>query len=254
LPKPDARRPVVGFARDHRRGEVVDWHHHDHAQLVYAASGLMRVDTLRGVWVVPPQRAVWVPAGIEHRIRHITATEWRSLYVVEGQPGLPDDLRVIAVSPLLRELIRTVTGLPADYPAEGPEARLIAVLLDLLRAPALPELHLPLPRDRRLQVVSESLLENPGDPRCLDDWARQAGASARTLARLFVAETGLGFQEWRRQLRLHAALARLAGGEPVTSVAYAVGYDSPSAFIAMFRKATGESPGHFLKRRRLPGR
>jgi len=245
-PLPDAKHPVVGFARDYPKGHVVEWHGHVPAQVLYAASGLLRVETDAGLWVVPPHRAVWIPAGMLHQVRMTTAVEMRSLYVQDGLPGLAGGCRVIAVSPLLRELIVAFAALAPDYPPDGPIGRLAAVILDQLRAPVSAPLHLPLPRDARLRRVAAGLFADPSDRRSLRDWAGTVGASARTLARLFEAETGMGFAAWRQQLRLHEALARLTAGEAVTSVAFAVGYDSPSAFIAMFRKALGASPQRYL--------
>jgi len=243
---PDPRHPVVGFARSYPDRLVVAEHRHANAQLLYALSGLMRVETDTGVWVVPPQKAVWIPAGVGHRIVMVGPVEMRSLYVLDGLEGLPAACRVIAVSPLLRELIAVFAAAPLDYAGSGPEARLAAVILDLLRAPVEATLHLPVPEAPRLRPIVAAVLADPADPRGLNDWAQVAGASARTLARLFEAEASMGFRAWRRQVRLHAALARLSAGEAVTGVAYAVGYDSPSAFIAMFRKALGASPRQYL--------
>ena len=247
-PLPDSGHPVVGYARTYPDGHIVERHTHGHAQLLYALSGLMRVATDAGVWVVPPQRAVWIPEGMPHQVTMVGQVEMRSLYVVNGLEGLPNDCEVVAVSPLLRELIAAFAEARLDYAPEGPEARLSAVILDQLRNPVTATLHLPIPRSERLRPIVEAVLDDPADPRGLEDWARFAGASARTLARLFETEAGMGFRAWRQQVRLHEALARLSAGEAVTSVAYAVGYDSPSAFIAMFRKALGASPHKYLRR------
>ena len=230
-------------------GDVIPWHTHDHAQLIYSGSGLMRVDSTVGAWVVPPARAVWVPSGIAHQVIAVGAVDMRAVYLEpEAAAGLPEACRVLGVSPLLRELVAAAMALPDDYSVDGPEARLVAVLIDQLRAEPAEQLHLPMPRDRCLRVVSDALVADPADPRALQAFAAVAGASARTLARRFVAETGLTFGAWRQQLRLHEALARLAQGEPVTTVSFAVGYDSPSAFIAMFRKMLGTTPGRYLGR------
>ncbi len=242
-------RPLVAFRRDLGDGAVIPWHQHAHAQLIYGASGLMRIESSAGAWVVPPARAVWIPAGIEHRVRCVGEVAMQVVYVLPGAAAwLPGDCLVMDVSPLLRELVAAAMSLEEGYDLDGPDARLVAVLIDCLRARPVEELHLPMPVDKRLRVVTHSLIADPGDPRTLADFAGDAGASARTLARGFIAETGLSFGAWRQQLRLHEALARLASGEPVTSVAFAVGYDSPSAFIAMFRKALGDTPGRYLER------
>jgi AraC-like DNA-binding protein len=240
---------LVAFRRDLGDGAVIPWHRHAHAQLIYGASGLMRIESSAGAWVVPPARAVWIPAGIEHQVTCVGQVAMQVVYVLAGAaPWLPEDCLVMDVSPLLRELVAAAMEIEAGYELGGPEARLVAVLIDGLRARPVEELHLPMPLDRRLRAVTRSLIADPGDARTLADFAGHAGASARTLARRFVAETGLSFGAWRQQLRLHEALARLASGEPVTSVAFAVGYDSPSAFIAMFRKALGDTPGRYLGR------
>lgn len=240
--------PVWGKAADFPAGKHIDWHRHDEAQLIFAASGLMRVSVRPGHWVVPPRRAVWIPAGVAHAITCIDGVAMRTIYVdPAAAPWLPRNCGVLPPSPLLGELVMAAMALEGDYPEEGPEARLVAVLLDQLDVVPAMEMHLPIPRERRLRRIVEGLIEDPADGRGLAAWAAVAGASERTLARLFTAETGMGFRAWRQQMRLHEALARLASGEAVTSVALAVGYDSPSAFIAMFRRVMGASPRRYAR-------
>lgn len=242
-------RPVIAFWRDLDDGDVIERHVHDHAQFLYAISGVMRVRTPLGSWVVPPQRAVWIPSGIEHEVACLGDLAMRNVYIhSRAAPAARDACCVLSVSPLLRELVLSTVDLGAPFGATGEAARLVAVLLDQIAAAPSIELRLPIPRDRRLRYVTDALAADPADRRTLEDWARAAGASARTLARLFQSETGLSFRAWRQQVRLHEALARLATGEPVTGVAYAVGYDSPSAFIAMFRQVTGETPSRYVAR------
>src|SRR5690606_1733012 len=161
---------------------------------------------------------------------------------------LPGECCVVAVPPLLRQLILRAMEIGLDYAPEGPEARVMAVMLDELRALKPEPLHLPHPRDPRLKRIAEALIADPADGRALADWAKAAAASERTLARLFVKETGMTFGAWRERLRLTAAVARLAEGQPVTAVAFDLGYQSPSAFIAMFRRSLGDTPGRYLKR------
>ena len=243
----DVPRPVVALATDYPAGHVIAPHRHRRAQLVHAAAGVMAVSTESGTWVVPPRRAVLVPALTEHSIRTHGRVAMRTLYIdPDAAPWLPRECRVVGVPPLLRELILEAMRAPPLYPENGPETRLMAVILDRIRALRVAPLHLPLPADRRLRRLTGAIAEAPGDNRTLNEWAAVAGASSRTLARLFVAETGMTFGQWRQQARLLAALTRLAGGQPVTTVAFDLGYDSPSAFIAMFKRALGETPGRYF--------
>jgi AraC-like DNA-binding protein len=252
LPHPgdldDPERPVVAVASDHPRPHRFPPHRHLRAQLVYAVAGVMTVRTGEGTWVVPPQQAVWVPPGIEHEVRSATSLAMRTLYVhPAATQGLPRSCCVVTVPPLLRELILTATTLPADFPEDGPEARLMAVIPDQLHRLRSEPLHLPIPADRRLRGVTEALSERPADGRALADWARTAGASERTLARLFKQETGMTFGAWRQRLRLLLAIGRLVEGQAVTAVAYDLGYESPSAFVAMFRRELGSPPARYLR-------
>ena len=241
-------KAIVGYAVDYVPGHSTGWHHHDRDQLVHGERGVMTVRTDDGAWIVPPGYAVWVPAGVVHEVRAASAVAMRTLYLRQDA-GVPlgPRCRVVAVPTLVRELIARVVALPRDYPEAGPEARLVAVLADeLADLPSAP-LDLPLPRDRRALAVAETLIADPADGRELADWGREVGASTRTLARLFQSETGLSFGRWRQRRRLLAALERLAAGEPVTAVALDLGYASPSAFIAMFRRTLGAPPTRYLK-------
>jgi AraC-like DNA-binding protein len=188
-----------------------------------------------------------VPPRVTHAIRMTGEVHMRTLYFDPRTPtALPDACAVVGVSPLLRELVLRVVAFTRPYPRGGPEARLVAVLLDELAAARAAPLHLPAPRDPRLRAITERLAADPADKRSLAAWARSAGASARTLARLFRRETGLGFAHWRQQARLLRALERLAAGDAVTTVALDLGYDSPSAFITMFRSRLGATPGRYF--------
>jgi AraC-like DNA-binding protein/mannose-6-phosphate isomerase-like protein (cupin superfamily) len=244
----DARQPVVTVSSDSPGNLRFPMHRHFRAQLVYASAGVMTVTTAAGTWVVPPQQAVWVPAQVDHEVSSSGPLSMRSLYVhPDATGGLPGQCRVMAVAPLLRELIVKVSELAEQRQLPDSYARLVSVVLDELRELKAAPLHLPLPRDARLRAITESLMAAPGDNRDLAQWGRRAGASARTLARLFRRETGMTFAGWRRRLRLLAAVSRLGGGESVTTVAYDLGYHSPSAFVAMFRRSLGTSPGRYLK-------
>ena len=198
----------------------------------------MSVDTDVGAWVVPPLRAVWVPAGVEHEIRMTGHVKMRSLYFEPGVASFPKRCVVVSVSPLLRELV-------VHAVAHAPLVRghLVGLLLEQLdELPTVP-LHLPMPADNRARRIAELLLVNPADARSLGQLA--SGASRRTIERLFVSETSLTFGQWRTQARLMHALRLLAAGESVTRVGLEVGYESTSAFVAMFKRALGNTPGRY---------
>ena len=237
-------------------GERIDWHRHVLNQLCYPLRGALQVSTPIGMWLVPPHRAVWVPAGVPHAHRADGPTEMRSLVFAEPvNPLRLDRPTVLTVDALLREVIAALSdgrdeeGFPdlARSPVLGRRQRrnLERVALDrLCEARELP-LDLPQPADDRLRAVASLLLENPADPRSAAELGACAGASERTLSRLFRSETGLTFPQWRARLRLQHALALLAAGESVTAVATACGFSSPSAFIETFRSTLGSTPGRY---------
>ncbi|GAB7029173.1 helix-turn-helix transcriptional regulator [Streptomyces sp. NPDC021749] len=228
-------------------GEIIDAHHHDDHQIVYAGSGVVAVTTGAGTWFAPGTRAIWVPAGTLHAHR---AHGHLDLHLV-GLPATDNPLgldapTVLTVSPLLRELIRAYTAAPDDT---GPERRrLCAVLRDQLRASPQQPVHLPSPTDPRLAAVCAILHDNPAEPRTLAALARATGAGERTLSRLFRSECGMTFPQWRTQSRLYHALRMLADDTPVTTVAHRCGWSSTSAFIDVFRRSFGYTPGTHNRR------
>jgi AraC-like DNA-binding protein len=247
---PEETKPLAAgigaYAHDYPKGHRIAPHRHDWHQLIYARAGVMTVTTARGAWVVPPQRAVWMPAATEHAIRCATMVSMRTLYVApEAADALPDECCVVQVSPLLRELVLASVESPGEA---ARRARLTALILGEVAEAAMAPLHLPEPHDPRIRRITETLRADPGDDRTLEDWSREVGASTRTLSRLFLAETGMTFRQWQRQARLLAALIKLAQREPVTGVALDLGYDSPSAFIHAFRRALGKTPRAYFGR------
>ncbi len=223
-------------------------HSHPWVQFSYAISGVLEVQTAQGRFIAPPQRAVWIPAGIKHRVYCATHTQVRSLYIdnqVLSDP--PSNCRVVEVTPLLKELIRAFGELPVEYDENSAEGRLAAVLLDqLTHAPDM-GLMLPLPADKRLQKIVTQLQKHPDATDTLNQWAQRLQLSEKTLSRLFVQQTGLTFRLWRRRLRLLHALPLLEQKQTVTEVALACGYESTSAFIAAFGEHFGSTPGEFFK-------
>lgn len=244
----DPDQPITAFARDSDRPYRITRHWHRRAQLVYASRGVITVTADQGTWVVPPQQAVWLPPAVPHEVASPGPLALRSIYIDPSRVAtLPQTCCVVEVRPLLRELILEVMHLPDRYPPDGREARLAAVLLDELEHLQPVPLHLPSPTDRRLTTIAAALLADPADNHTLAFWAQHTGASERTLARLFVRETGLSFGEWRIRLRVISAIERLAAGRSVTEVAYDLGYASPSAFVARFRQTVGVPPGQYLR-------
>ncbi|MGV9324102.1 AraC family transcriptional regulator [Streptosporangium sandarakinum] len=223
-------------------GGSIDAHRHDDHQIVYAGRGVLAITTSAGSWVAPGNRAIWVPAGTVHAHR---AHGELDLHLV-GLPATDNPLgldapTVLAVGPLLRELIIAYTRAPGH---DGPErTRLRAVLLDQLRASPQQPLHLPAPASPRLRALCEILQADPADNRSLAELGRQVGASDRTLSRFFRSDLGMSFPQWRTQLRLQHALVLLAEKEPVTTVAHRCGWSSTSAFIDVFRRTFGHTPG-----------
>jgi AraC-like DNA-binding protein/quercetin dioxygenase-like cupin family protein len=236
---------VRSLAVTYRDGERIDRHSHAWAQLIYAASGTMRVATDEAAWLVPPTRAIWVPARVPHEIHMRGQTAMRTLYVSpQAAAALPPACRALEVSPLLRELVLHIVGgmLRTDV---GEDARLCGVLLDLLAKSETTPLGLPLPQDARARRLAERLLADPATPAPLADLAREAAASVRTLQRLFAAETGLSIEAWRTRARLQHGLVQLTAGASVTAAGLDAGYASPSAFIAAFKAAFGVTPARY---------
>jgi AraC-like DNA-binding protein len=243
----DPRRPILTMSYRLGPGRTPA-HRHARAHLFYCAAGVFRLVRREAAWIVPPSQAVWIPSGAEHSAFATQPISLMSLFVdASATSGLPDDCRVVRIAPLLRELIFKAVDVGNEYGPGGAEARLMQVILDELKGLEPAPLRLPLARDKRVRRVCEALLANPADECGLEDWAARAGASPRTLARLFVSETGLTFAEWRRQMRLLEAIDRLGEGQAVTRVALDLGYESPSAFIAMFRRTLGVPPSKYFQ-------
>lgn len=229
-------------------GAAIDAHRHDDHQIVYAGRGVLAVTTSTGLWIAPATRAIWVPAGTVHAHQAHGELE---LHLV-GLPASDNPLNlaepaVLTVGPLLRELILAHTNAHSHAPAphdDSPErARLRAVLLDQLRVSPQQPVHLPTPSSPQLKAVCDILRTNPADNRTLPALGREVGASDRTLSRLFKADLGMSFPQWRTQLRLYRALVLLAEQTPVTTVAHRCGWSSASAFIDVFRRSFGHTPG-----------
>jgi len=239
-------RPVVATGTDYSYGHLLHLHTHRRAQLLYGATGVMQVSTHDGNWVVPPQRAVWIPAGVAHEVLMLGVST-RSLYIEPTAVDLGSRCQVISVSPLMRHLLMAAVEVPLEYDEAGRDGVLMQLLLHELGCSAHLPLHIPLPDDARLLGLCQAFVQQPDAHQSPQQWAEQLHISLRTFNRLFRQQTGLSFSQWRQRACVVLALARLAAGEPVTRIALDFGYDSPAAFSTMFRRVLGQAPSVWME-------
>ncbi|MEL7369714.1 MAG: helix-turn-helix transcriptional regulator [Myxococcota bacterium] len=217
-------------------------HRHSVPQLLYARAGALRAEVAGTLWLVPPRRALWIPAGTEHGLVALGSVDLRTLYC--GLSNLEDwvEVRSLTVCGLLHEALLRACDL-GGLDARRPDQRRLADLIgdELRDADRIPEL-LTMPRDPRARRLADLMLERMGDGASLDPLLTEAGLSRRTAERLFYAQTGLSPARWRQQACLAASFERLAAGARVTEVALAAGYASPSAFSAAFKRVLGIAP------------
>jgi AraC-like DNA-binding protein len=226
---------------DYPNGLISGMHSHSKAQLVYAISGLMRLETREAVFLLPPTMALFLPADMEHSISMQGDVAMREVFI-DRKMALPAQPKVLTVNPLLRELIVAICAEPVDWPLDGRCPHLIALILDEVARAEILMTRLPQLWEPRLSRISQAIAENPADPRILDDWADVCAASARTLARLFVQDTGMTFGQWRLQARLNAAFALLMTEGDIARIAQKVGFSSQAAFGVAFRRTFGLTP------------
>jgi AraC-like DNA-binding protein/quercetin dioxygenase-like cupin family protein len=257
---PDAAHPLHVRARRLAAATRIEPHRHPWAQVAYSATGVMRVSAGQHTYIVPPSRAVWIPPGVEHVVTVVEDAELRTLYLHQprGQVGPralatlePDpaalpwrQCRVLEVSPLLRELVAQLVA-PAAARVERERCLVALVQDELHRARPVP-LGVGLPADKRLRALCEAVLDDPARHATLQGWAGEAGASVRTVARLFRQELGTTFAEWRQQVLLAKALSMAARKRPMAHIAAELGYASASAFTAMVRRSVGMPPSRFF--------
>jgi AraC-like DNA-binding protein/quercetin dioxygenase-like cupin family protein len=225
-------------------GQWFDWHSHPQHQLAWTRRGVLSVAVGETYWVLPPTLALWLPAGVAHRTGATRDAVLCSLYLEPDRCAVDwAEPTPVGVDGLLTHLI---AHLARRDLADDARLRAEAVVLDLLRPLPSSPIDVPPAAEERVRAVTEALLADPADPRSLDAHARAVGVSRRTLTRLFVQDTGLSFERWRTHMRLRAALPLLAEGRGVAQVARTVGYATPSAFLAAFRRTVGTSPKHYL--------
>ncbi|HRM50017.1 MAG: helix-turn-helix transcriptional regulator [Alicycliphilus sp.] len=259
---PSRARPVRAKHRELTADTHVRPHSHPWAQVAISTTGVIRLTVPHGAYIVPPSRALWIPPGVEHAVTMVEDADLRTLYfhqppgrcgpaVARAQEEPWRQCRVLEVSDLLRALVREMPAEPDDGAPLAPEAlhrerHLSALILDELRRASSVRLGVELPRDKRLRHLCETVLADPTHHETLADWARDTGASPRTVARLFRQELGCTFTQWRQQVILARAVTLAAGRRPINQIAAELGYNSPSAFSAMVRRTVGLAPGQFL--------
>lgn len=252
LASPQDSRPhppcaISARADDFAAGGVSAPQRHDRGLLLYALQGVVTVLTETGNWVVAPGQALWLPPGMLHQKRGWDSVAIRALYMDPQLGGLPTDCQPIQVSPLLQALIGEAIKLQR---AEAPSARaghIHALILDEMRQVCPASLHVPLPAEPRLRRICQALLRDPASREGLDAWAAYGGLSRRSLTRMFRAQTGASFNEWRQRVLLMEALALLSRGAAIADVALRLGYASPGAFATMFRRTLGVSPRDYFR-------
>lgn len=239
----DVPRPLAVMARTYPAGFKGKAHKHPRAQFLHAIRGVMRAQAANAVWVIPPDRGLWIPPGTLHTVMTRGVVEMRTIYLSADAIGaLPKPCCVMITTPLLRQLILAALEEPVEYDVNGRAGLIFKLMQDeLTRLPRTP-LGVPMPQGKRLKTACDTLIADPASRLGLDALAREAGASARTLAREFATETGLSFTAWRNRLRLAEASAQLAEGASVAEAARRCGYASPSAFTAMMRRTLGTTP------------
>ena len=240
--------PVKTLPNRRDAGQFVERHSHSRAQLLYARGGVIMVTSDKGRWMVPPEHALWIPPRVEHSLQMLGAVDTLSIYVTrETLPGIPESLRVVEVSNLARELI--FAAVISEQKAPERFQLIVPLLLDVISS--LPEnaLGLPSPADPRLAQLCQNFVADPSIGLDIETWAAEMSMSRRTFTRAFRRETGVSLSTWRQQACLFAALPRLVAGEPVTTVALSLGYDSIAAFTTMFKRMLGAPPRAYLNAR-----
>ena len=245
---PDSHQDAaVAFGIQVVEGEqYIPLHQHRKGQLILALHGAITCEVENALWMVPPQFAVWVPGEVPHSNRATPQAELCFLFIEPGAAKMPAHCCTLKISPLVRELILTLAQRDENARLMPETQRLIQVLFDELPQQPEQQLQLPVSTHPKIRLMVEMMEAEPAQWQTLSQWASRFAMSERNLARLLVKETGLNFRRWRHQLQLILALQMLVRGLNVQQVALSLGYDSTTAFITMFRKRLGQTPGRYL--------
>ena len=249
----EVSRPVVTIGAEIEKLDPLemDFHRHAKSQFLLILKGVVSCELEGGLWVVPPQSALWIPGGVLHSIKLAGGgiTGYMAFVDPAEAASLPSACCALSVTPLLRELLIRSSRFPMLYPEGGMESHLITLLLDEIGAARAGNLHLPMPTDARLRKLVDRMMNEPTVRGTIQDWAQRAGLSERTLARLVTHQTGMSFGRWRQQLRIMLAVQWLAKGLSIQQVAGALGYESAGSFVTMFRKTLGTPPARYMAKR-----
>ena len=248
-------QPAVALRLETQRNDSESAvHKHRKGQLVVAYGGGIVCTGEDGVWMVPSGFGVWIPGGVAHSNRVTANGQVCFLFVEPGVALLPDHCYTLALSPLILELILHLSDQAQNYPPHSRTARLANVLLEELELAPTEQLYLPLPASTALRTIARALAQDPANRATMASWAHHVAMSERSLSRLVKGETGLTFGQWRKQWQIIVALQSLAEGLSVQRTAEALGYESVSSFISMFRKTLGTSPARYLRNTALPAK
>ncbi len=224
-------------------------HAHRRGQLILALKGFVTCDLVDGVWLVPPRHALWIPSRKPHRSKVSANGKICFLYIEPGIAVFPDVTCTLMTTPLIHELISHLLQYEQNYDVTSPISRLATVLVEQLAEMPTEQFHLSMSANERLRKIADALFLDPADRSTISEWAPRVALSERSFARLVKAETGMSFGQWRHQFQIIAALKWLSEGRSVQAVSLNLGYESVSAFITMFKKILGKSPGFYLPRR-----
>lgn len=239
--------PVMALnVRTTESDREIPFHTHRKGQLILTLHGSVTCLAPEAYWIVPFNSAVWIPGGHLHSNRVTPDARVLFLYIDPGCPGLPETSCTLHISPMLREMMKHFACLPIESLSDERNQLFARVMLDELVTMPVNGLHLPVSNHPRLRALAERLLDTPDDRGTLGIWANRMAMSKRSFERFVLKETGMTFGRWRQQLQLLVAIRLLATGLSVQQVAYALGYDSPTAFITMFKKILGQTPGRYL--------
>ncbi|WP_038346075.1 AraC family transcriptional regulator [Acinetobacter sp. A47] len=240
--------PVYAFSENYPHGHIEDWHSHERIQLIHTLSGVIRVQTQEGIWITPPGRGVWIPAHKPHALLSSGHVKARGVFIDASiQHGMCNECRVVAIPALLRELISSAIQIQHAIQPASRNERLLQLILDEVRLLPTLAFSLPEPQSPKLQQLCQRIKNNLALEWHLEQSARLLHISSKTLARHFQKETGLHYSDWVRQAKLMQAMIDLSLNKPVLNVALDLGYESPSAFSAMFKRETSMTPSDYLK-------